>query len=201
MRAGIISSRGARGYTCWTMKHLKFQDYVDSRQAITLTPKYPPYDTSLGFPLAVTEEMILLHEIVEFHLSGYSIMPIYEIRAVRSKKSERMIEKIFEAEGLMKKVGLPELPPLNDWPDLFKYFKAAGKLIQVEYFDTAEPGFSDEAFAVGKITGLSARSVAVLNFDTSGHWDSEATVVAYDNIKRIRFDTEYINVFSKYLPK
>lgn len=183
------------------MKHLKFQELVDLKRAVTITPKYPPYDTSMGFPLGVTEEMLLLHEIVEFHLSGYSIMPIYEVRAVRSKKSERMVEKIFEAEGMMKNVGLAELPPLNDWPELFQYFKRAGKLIQVEFFETNEPGFSDEAFAVGRITGLSARSVAVLNFDTSGQWESEATVIAYDNIKRVRFDTEYINVFSKYLPK
>lgn len=183
------------------MKHLKFQELVDLKRAVTITPKYPPYDTSLGFPLAVTEEMLLLHEIVEFHLSGYSVMSIFEIRSVRSKKAERMLEKIFEAEGLLKNVGIEEAPPINDWPELFTWFKRRNKLVQVEYFDTPEPGFSDEAFAVGRITGLSARSVAILNFDPSGNWDSEATVVSYDNIKRVRFDTEYINIFSKYLAK
>jgi hypothetical protein len=183
------------------MKHLKFQELVDLKRAVTITPKYPPYDTAMGFPLAVSEEMLLLHEIVEFHLAGYSIMPIYEIRAVRSKKSERMVEKIFDAEGITPKIGIADVPPLSDWPDLFQYFRRAQRFVQVEFFETNEPGFSDEAFAVGKITGLSASSVAVLNFDTSGRWDSEATVIAYDNIKRVRFDTEYINVFSKYLPK
>jgi hypothetical protein len=183
------------------MKHLKFQELVDLKRAVTITPKYPPYDTSMGFPLGVSEEMLLLHEIVEFHLAGYSIMPIYEIRAVRSKKSERMVEKIFEAEGMANKIGIPDMPPLHDWPDLFQYFRRAQKFVQVEFFETNEPGFSDEAFAVGRINGLSARSVAILNFDTAGQWDSEATVIAYDNIKRIRFDTEYINIFSKYLPK
>jgi hypothetical protein len=181
------------------MKHLKFQELVDLKRAVTITPKYPPYDTAIGFPLAVTEEMLLLHEIIEFHLSGYSIMPIYEIRSVRSKKAERTLERIFEAEGLLSKVGITDMPPLNDWPDLFAWFKRQGKLIQVEYFDTPEPGYSDEAFAVGRITGLSSRSVGVMNFDASGQWDSETTVVAYDNIKRIRFETEYINVFAKYL--
>ena len=82
------------------MKHLKFQEFVDLKRAVTITLKYPPYDTCMGFPLAVTEEMLLMHEIVEFHLSGYSIMPIYEIRSVRSKKAERTLERIFEAEGL-----------------------------------------------------------------------------------------------------
>jgi hypothetical protein len=183
------------------MKHLKFQELVDLKRAVTITPKYPPYDTSLGFPLAVTEEMLLLHEIIEFHLAGYSVMPIYEIRSVRSKKAERTLERIFEVEGLMKKVGIADPPPLGDWPELFQWFKRQNKLIQVEYFDTPEPGFSDEAFAVGRITGLSSRSVAIMNFDPSGNWDSEASVIAYDNIKRIRFDTEYINIFSKYLPK
>jgi hypothetical protein len=183
------------------MKHLKFQELVDLKWAVRITPKYPPYDTSIGFPIAVSEEMLLMHEIVEFHLSGYAIMPIYEIRSVRSKKAERMVERIFEAEGLMKGVGIAEVPPLNEWPELFQWFKRNGKLIEVEFFDTSEPGYSDEACALGRITGLSARSVAVLNFDPSGAWESEATVISYDNIKRVRFDTEYINVFSKYLPK
>ena len=184
----------------FSMKHLKFQELVDLKRAVTITPKYPPYDTSLGFPLAVTEEMLLLQEIIEFHLAGYSIMPIYEIRSVRSKKAERMVERIFQAEGLLQKVGLADPPPLNDWPDLFSWFKRQSKLLQIEYFDTPEPGFSDEAFAVGRVTGLSSRSVGIMNFDASGNWDSEATIVSYDNIKRVRFDTEYINIFSKYLP-
>jgi hypothetical protein len=183
------------------MKHLKFQEFVDLKRASTSTPKYPPYDTALGFPLAVTEEMLLMHEIIEFHLAGYSVMPIYEIRSVRSKKAERMLERIFENEGLTQKIGIAEPPPLNEWPELFTWFKRQNKLIQVEYFDTPEPGFSDEAFAVGRITGLSSRSVAILNFDATGNWDSEATVIAYDNIKRVRFETEYINIFSKYLTK
>ena len=182
------------------MKHLKFQELVDLKRAVTITPKYPPYDTALGFPLAVTEEMLLLQEIIEFPLAGYSIMPIYEIRSVRSKKAERTIERIFQAEGLLAKVGISDPPPLNDWPDLFGWFKRQSKLVQVEYFDTPEPGFSDEAFAVGRVTGLSSRSVGIMNFDASGNWDSEATIISYDNLKRVRFDTEYINIFSKYLP-
>ena len=183
------------------MKHLKFQELVELKRVVTITPKYPPYDTAIGFPLAVSEEMLLMHEIVEFHLSGYSIMPIQEIRAARSKKSERTVERIFEAEGMMKKVGIAEMPPMGDWPELFGWFKRQNKMIQVEFFENAEPGFSDESMAVGRITGLSARSVAVLSFDPAGNWDSEATVAAYDNIKRVRWDTEYIHVFSKYLAK
>ena len=46
-----------------------------------------------------------------------------------------------------------DMPPLNDWPDLFQFFKRANKMIQVEFFETADPGFSDEAFAVGRVNG------------------------------------------------
>ena len=182
------------------MKYLKIQELVELKRAVTVTPKYPPYDTALGFAIGISEEMILLHEIVEFHLAGYSAMPIEEIRNVRSKKAERTVERIFQAEGWLPKVGIDPMPPLNDWPDLFRFLRDQKKMVQVEFFDTPEPGYTDEAFVVGKITGLSNRSVAVMNFDHSGTWDSETTVIGYDKIKRLRWDTEYINVFSKYLP-
>ena len=182
------------------MKYLKIQELVELKRAVTVTPKYPPYDTMLGFAIGISEEMLLLHEVVEFHVSGYAAMPIEEIRAVRSKKAERTIEKIFQAEGWMGKVGIDPMPPLNDWPDLCRWLRDAKKLVQVEFFDNMDPGYADEAFVVGKITGLSGRSVAVLNFDASGQWESETTVIGYDKIKRVRWDTEYINVFAKYLP-
>lgn len=182
------------------MKYLKIQELVELKRAITVTPKYPPYDTTLGFAVGISEEMLLLHEIVEFHLSGYAAMPIEEIRAVRSKKAERMVEKIFTAEGWMAKVGAAPIPPMTDWPDLFRWLRESKKLVQVEFFDIVDPGYADEAFVVGKITGQSGRSVAVLNFDASGQWESETTVIGYDKIKRVRWDTEYINIFSKYLP-
>ncbi len=183
------------------MKHLKFQELVDTRRVITITPKYPPYDTGVGFALGVSEEMLLMQEILEFHLSGYSITPIEEIRSVRSKKAERTLERLLEAEGVMKQVGIKDAPPLNDWPEFFRWLQGESKLVQVQFFDTVEPGFSDEGSVYGRIIGLSSRSVAVRNFTEKGEWESESTVIAYDNLKRIRWDTEYLNVFTKYLPK
>lgn len=182
------------------MKYLKIQELVELKRAVTVTPKYPPYDTTLGFAIGISEEMLLLHEMVEFHLSGYAAMPIEEIRAVRSKKAERTMERIFEAEGLLDKVGADPIPPLNDWPDLLRWLRDQKQLVQVEFFETMDPGYTDEAFAVGKITGLTNRSVGVLNFSTSGQWDLETTVIGYEKIKRVRWGTEYIRVFSKYLP-
>jgi len=188
------------------MKHLKFQELVETKRVITVTPKYPPYDTSVGYALGASEEMLLMQEIVEFHLSGYAITPMPEIRAVRSKKAERALERIFEAEGLSKQVGIADMPPLNDWPELFRWLQkeadgGKGKLIQVQFFDNVDPGFSDEACVYGRIIGLSARSVAVRNFTETGEWESESTVIAYENLKRIRWDTEYIRIFQKHLPK
>ena len=116
-------------------------------------------------------------------------------------RSDRRAWIYWPAEQAVECVDVERLQSLHRHVTAVTWLKRAGKLVQVEYFDTPEPGFSDEAFAVGRITGLSPRNVAVLNFDTSGNWESEATVVAYDNIKRVRFETEYINVFAKYLPK
>ena len=73
-----------------------------------------------------------------------------------------------------------------------------GKNIIVETVEI-DGNMLDERYMIGRIVGMSARSVAILNFSDTGKWDSEPTILAYKQIKWVTFDSEYVNTFTKYL--
>jgi len=57
----------------------------------------------------------------------------------------------------------------------------------------------DVSFDIGPITKISDSAVYVRYFDAQGFLNTETTKITWDLITIIRFDTRYINTFSKYL--
>src|SRR5437764_836401 len=108
------------------MKHLKFQELVDLKRAVTITPKYPPYDTAIGFPLAVTEEMLLMHELIEFHLPAQPVTsPLVAPSRHFAPPLDTRTQPTTIPPNAVISIGppfLPEelcLPEFRGWPPLF----------------------------------------------------------------------------------
>ena len=127
------------------------------------------------------------------------MIPLSSILAVRSGRAEEMIQRILTGEGIVARAGIPYDLQLDSFPQLFRSFKAMGKNVIVELLPEDPRDDPARAFLIGKVVGMSGRSAAILHFNAVGQWSTEPSVVPYDQIKWITFDTEYINVFSKYL--
>jgi len=177
----------------------KLQELVQLRRAIRIRPKYATDQAIHGFPLVVSEQFILIHEINDFHLDGYTVIPLRNLYAVRSGKAERMIERVFTGEGAFDKITVPEEVRLDSFRDLFRSIQKLGKLVIVDSVEVDGETMEEDSF-IGKIVGMSPRSVAILNFNGAGEWETEPTVVSYKQIKWVTFDNEYVNTFAKYLP-
>ena len=177
----------------------KLQELVQLRRAIRIRPKFATDQAIHGFPLTVTDQFVLIQEINDFHLDGYTIIPLRNLYAVRSGKAERMIERVFTGEGTIDKIKTPDDLRLDSFRDLFRSIQKLGKLVIVDSVEVDGDMMEEDSF-IGRIVGMSPRSVAILNFTGAGVWDTEPTVVAYKQIKWITFDNEYVNTFAKYLP-
>jgi len=180
------------------MKSEKLKELVQLRKAIRIRPKFATDQTIYGFPLVVTDQFMLLHEIHDFHLNGYTIIPLPKLFAVRSGGRERTLERILAEEKVLDKVGCPYNLNMDSFHGIFKSIQALAKNVIVETVEV-DGNMLDERYMIGKIVGMSARSVAIMNFDDTGKWDTEPTILAYKQIKWVTFDSEYINTFSKYL--
>lgn len=180
------------------MKTERLRELIQLRRAVRIRPKHATDQTIHGFPLVMSDQFLVLQEIREFHLDGYAVVPLKNIYALRSGRAERAIERVLTGEGLYDHINLPYPLNLDSFQELFRSIQALAKNVIIETLEV-DGDMIEESFVIGKITGFSKRSVAILNFDDAGYWNPEPTILGYKQIKWITFDSEYINLFSKYV--
>jgi hypothetical protein len=176
----------------------RLQELVQQRHVIRVTPKHRPHEKLYGIPLTVTDEFILLHEVREFHLDGYLVLPVANVRGVRLKEAEQTAQRILQSEGALANLGLADPVSLSSFRDLFESLHANNMNVSVEACEPAGKWIED-FFLLGRITEVSEKSVRLQPFDATGHWEQTATRVLYKRILSVTFNNEYMNIFSKYL--
>jgi hypothetical protein len=107
---------------------------------------------------------------------------------------ERFIEKISREEGWLEQIGDSPAVDINNLRSLLQSLMGMGKHIIVE---SEEPG--NDAFYIGKLTGVNKSEILMLCFNALGKWDSAPQRILYDQITKVRFEEKYINTYTKYL--
>ncbi|MEW6097263.1 MAG: hypothetical protein AB1567_12200 [bacterium] len=172
----------------------KEKDLLKKNAAITIIRNTPGFYNIHGYLLDISDDWILVQNISEFHLDGYSIIRKSDVDKMRYDNRDRYFEKILRIEGVRENVSKKYEINITDLPSIFKSLKITKLNIIVE---CEEP--KNELFVIGKITQINKNSVSMLHFDACGRWEKQSTVIYYPEITIIRFDEEYINVFSRYL--
>ena len=176
----------------------RLKELTQQRHVIRITPTHRPDEKLYGIPLAVSDELILLHEVREFHLDGYLVLPLANIHGVRLKEAEITMHRILTAEGALANLGLSDPVSLSSFADFFSSLQACGLLVSIE---ACEPQgkFYDDFFVLGKITDMDVRNVFVLPFDAAAQWEPEPVRVPLKRILTVTFNNEYMNTFAKYV--
>lgn len=148
-----------------------------------------------GFPLAVSAQLVLLREVRDFDVDGFTVLRLADIVAVRSGASERFVERALRDSGELA-TARPGRRPLTigTWKDVFQALAATAEVVTVE----CEPTEEDE-FLVGKVVGLSPDAVGIHHFDSTAVWDSSPIVVPFGAVRRVSFGTRYTRVFARYV--
>lgn len=176
------------------MKADKLRELCRGHKLVRLDRDIQNTDPIHGFLLSMSHRLLLLHNLDDFHLDGYSIIRRGDISDIRYSKFERYLEKMLKAEGVCQQVGLQDQIRLDDWPSVFRSLKHIGHNVIVE---SEDPDIDE--FAIGKIVRISKKSLTMYDFDATGRWYKESWHAPYKDITKVKFDSEYIQIFSKYL--
>jgi hypothetical protein len=148
-----------------------------------------------GFPLAVGRSHVLVRDVDDFDVDGFTVLPLRDVADVRSSERERFLERVLRDEGQLRAVNAPRFAlGLGDWSEVFSTLGRAGEIVIVE---CERP--PDDIFCIGVVTGLAPDAVGIHQFDATAVWDPAPTVVPFEQITRVRFDERYIHVFARYV--
>ena len=97
-------------------------------------------------------------------------------------------------EGLVDKILNKHKIDLTNWSSILRSIKKLGFNVIIENEDP-----DDESFDIGPITKITDSGAYIRYFDAKGFLDTQSTKIKWDLITIVKFDTRYINIFSKYL--
>lgn len=147
-----------------------------------------------GFVLGCSSELVLIHVVYDFRPDGYQILRISDISRLRHSAPDRRMRKILRAEGRLDQIDLKHPIDLRSWQSAFRSLKTLGGIIIVE----GEEPEVDE-FVIGKIVRINKKTLSMCHFDGTGRWDETRRSCPYGDITSIKFDCDYVNVFSRHL--
>jgi len=174
----------------------KLKLHLGNYVKITRTVARGVDETSSGYILDFSDDLVLLHEAGDFTLHGYSVIPVRQVKKIRHNKFEKCFKQIMIAEGEAAKVGISYQIDLSNWQSALKSIQATNLNVIVEVEDPTK-----EIFSIGPIIKITAKKVHIEFFNGEGFIYDIPDKIAFDDITKVKFDDRYINVFSKYLRK
>ena len=146
-------------------------------------------------PLRASNQLFLATNLYDFSFDGFRISRFRDVKKVRIKYGK--YDEIIQKEGLLNNLHIPDIN-LENWQTVFEDINDIGENIIVEY-ETAE-GKNDN-FTIGKIERVYKRCLYMYHFDADGIWELNPYRIPYVEVTSVTFSSQYINVFSKYIPK
>ncbi|PTR00819.1 hypothetical protein C8P68_10146 [Mucilaginibacter yixingensis] len=149
---------------------------------------------SNGYILGFSDDLILIQNVIDFDIDGYSVFPTNQIDKIRFNRSDKYFNKMMQWEKLSDTININYQIRLNNWRAAFSSLKENNLKVIVECESSAL-----DTFTIGSITKVGTTYVYVKHFDATGLIDEEETSIDYASISKVTFDSRYINIFSKYL--
>ncbi|PWK67060.1 hypothetical protein LX99_04918 [Mucilaginibacter oryzae] len=149
-----------------------------------------------GYILGFSDNLLLIQQTHDFNVDDYAILPISQIQKIRFNSADKYFDKIMRWENRTGAVGIKHTVDIDNWRSAFKSLKELGLNVIAEC--EAE---EIDSFTIGPIAKVGKKLIHITYFDAAGHLDDEPTSINYESLTRVVFDSEYINIFSKYLRK
>lgn len=153
-------------------------------------------DVIRGFPIKMSEELLIMTVINDFHDEGFAILRLSDISDAYSEKNDIFYEKICITEN----IGLGTSTFIKDVSNFSFVLK---QLINYKGFCSiqCENQIDKCTFYLGKISAVEHDGVFFKDVGLDGRWDDEMHKISFDKITQITFADNYSKMYYKYVEK
>lgn len=148
-----------------------------------------------GFILQMSKDFILIQNVVDFRLDGYTIIRQDHYDRIRCNDYDRTYKKILGKEGILPQTfEIKNSININTWNSLFSDLRKKDFHVVVECEDLKKP-----TFIIGPVIKIGKKSAQIRYYDAEGVLEERPTKVKFKNITKIEFGDRYSTIFRKYL--
>ncbi len=151
-----------------------------------------------GYPLKVSERWVLLHSKWDFHLDGYTLLRLEDITKIRPDARTSDSQRLLKKERVPEKVGISFDLDISTMQSILRGLRAAGENVTL-HFDY--PDEEIKCCYLGSPIRIWTKTASFLTIGTDAVWDPEPARVIYEEVSKLEFGDEYLNVYSKYAGK
>jgi hypothetical protein len=167
---------------------------ITEKHSVHIERNTPTKDDWNGYPVALSNNFVLIRAIVDFSFDGFVILPLKDILSARCGERESFRDHVMRQEGTLKVLSEVPAVRLNSWRTILEDVKKNYQHAIIECEDEEE----ECNFFIGPILGIAEKKVALRYFQVEGILEREATFVSLRTITALRFDQHYIRSFAKY---
>ena len=148
-----------------------------------------------GFLIGWSKNYFLIQRLEEFHIDGFILLRRSDVDRLRPIATVHMWNKILREEGVTATVSNPCFKlKLAGLPTILRDIRASKQIIIVDC------DYSEKSYLyIGKPDKIGTSSVSFRWFGVDGIWQSKCVSIPYVDISSIRFESEYISVYEKYV--
>jgi hypothetical protein len=155
-------------------------------------------EVSHGFVLGTSAALVMMHVFNDFLDDGYAVIPVVQVKKVRSGKFERASERILESEELWPGNKSPPRISLESLPAALRSLQNSNTIVWVEH---EPPNADDIDYYIGRIRRVSPSKLVLHNYDGTYRWDAGLSHLPMNEITAVSFHTPYIRITERYVRK
>ena len=169
--------------------------HIENEMLITIERTQADENKITGFPLVLSDSLVVMSKIVDFHDEGFVVIRLEDITDTDSKESSVFYEDICINEGLQKRAYENPIDDVTDFASVLRQLCTYDKFVgvQCEYED------SELFYSLGHVLGVDEGIVHFKNFDTMGVWQDETRKIPLDKVTLVAIEDHYSKMFYKYV--
>jgi hypothetical protein len=149
-----------------------------------------------GYVLGIGAQWVLLQSFYNFFPDGFELVRVDQLASARSGEIERHYHEMYVGEGLTDRPKLSFEVALDTTEELFETLLWHGDHVIIECESLRE---AIANFHIGKLLHVNGDTARLAHFDALGNWDTAIHTIQLGEVTRIRIDSNYTRVYSKYL--
>ena len=157
----------------------RLKECLDKNYLCAINRDMIDYLTICGFPLSLTENLVLIANVYNFDIDGYKIMRTQDITEVFCGEEEKFNEMIIKSEKIYDSFRA-EIIDISGLKSAFNALMQKNECIIVQC-----EGAEESLFYEGMVTEVGKGEIVMKTFDVTGVWDTEPAHIPLNKITSI----------------